>query len=105
MRKRGIAAYESDRRTAEEVRGREAGRSRGGRNNRAALQSRRWGPDILRGVSFKEFDNLPEGAKAGHVLWLDFRQTGDALLDSGEDLDAFDGIDAEAGFEFHVEAE
>ncbi len=50
-------------------------------------------------------DDLAERAQRGHLGGLDGRQAGDALLHRRQDLDALDGVDAEAGLQLHIESE
>src|ERR1017187_1569170 len=53
--------------------------------------------------------DFTQGAGAGelihHALDLGLLGRGDALLQSGEDLDAFDGVDAQIGFDAGIQAE
>ena len=53
--------------------------------------------------------DFAQGAGAGELIHggldLGLLGRGDALLQSGEDLDAFDGIDAQVGFDAGVEVE
>ncbi len=53
----------------------------------------------------EEVDDLAERAKGPEVLGFDNRRLGKLLLQSGEDFDAFDGVDAEVGVEKHVRLE
>ena len=50
-------------------------------------------------------DDVAERLEAPEILRVDRTHARYALLESGEDLDALDGVDAEIGVESHVELE
>ena len=66
------------------------------------------GPGLLRGnrrprqpPRREEFDDLAERLEDAEVLGLDDGGVGELFLERGEDLDAFDRVDAEVGVEPH----
>ena len=75
-------------------------------SDRSGGRCRSWRTSERRAAELSDvIDDLLQGRELCHRGGLDLWQTRDALLHGAKDLDAFDRVDAEVGFQLHREVE
>ena len=56
-------------------------------------------------MSREVLHDLTERGELGEVTWVDLWEGRDGFSQGGEDLDAFDGVDSQVGFQVHFEVQ